>query len=50
LENDTTTGDELLREVMTDDPYVVLGFNVANVPVDVSNWGACVLNILVQFL
>jgi hypothetical protein len=39
LENDTTTGDELLREVMTDDPYVVLGFNVANVPVDVSNWG-----------
>ena len=39
LENDTTTGDELQREVMTDDPYVVLGFNVANVPVDVSNWG-----------
>lgn len=29
----------LQREVMTDDPYVVLGFNVANVPVDVSNWG-----------
>lgn len=39
LENDTTTGDELLREVMTDDPYVILGFNLANVPVDVSNWG-----------
>lgn len=38
-ECDTTTNDEVPHEVMTDDPYFVLGFNVANVPVDVLNWG-----------
>lgn len=38
----TTTSDEQPHEVMTDDPYVILGFNLANVPVDVSNWrGMC---------
>lgn len=48
----TTTSDDQPHEVMTDDPYVVLGFYLARavslldeygrgdpVPVDVSNWG-----------